>query len=307
MKRFFLFCLLATLASVGACDCAGPLIVDVCEIADVPTVDARHNDALATDTLASDTMIADASADDAEMTDSIIADLAVTDSTILDHLAGDQELGDQGLNDHGAADQQLADQDLSDQDLADHVAVDLAQQDSAASDPDAGHSIVDCSQGGLCIVLTWDNSAGDLDLHLARNQADYCTDQACYWANCNADAAEPVDWDGVAGFSSGDPRLYGDRSWGLGPEILQVESPSDGTYDLGLFFNPFPGLSAVTASVGVFSQGQLLQQFSKSLAPGEFWELATLSVISGNLSAVSDEGFCSVGQWLCTDPVGTCR
>jgi hypothetical protein len=82
-------------------------------------------------------------------------------------------------------------------------------------------------QESFHVELTWDSPSYDYDLHVIRAGGPYCTQNSCFYANCNVNDAtiDPPEWDGVAGNTSGDPTLDIDDLSGYGPENINIDTP----------------------------------------------------------------------------------
>lgn len=118
----------------------------------------------------------------------------------------------------------------------------------------------------LHVELSWSGATSDLDLHLATDGADfYGVPGDVSWCN-----ASP-DW-GVAGDPEDDPRLDVDDHDGYGPENVNIAAPADGGYDVRvhLFDDADDGL--VTATVSVWTYGELEWEGSKVMSRNEVWE-----------------------------------
>ncbi|MFH1808344.1 MAG: hypothetical protein ABIJ09_06360 [Pseudomonadota bacterium] len=320
---------LASLAGVGlllgalqACDCAGPVHID--DAGTRPRADAS-TDARVFDTGDGDIAIPDAIAGDTESTDVVLPDTGTaldrtaTDLTSVDAPASDHEVTDLLTIDTMSVDATLDDAAQTDAAIEDASATDLGQPDvpqdaalttdATAADslvPDSGTTVGDCSSGGLCLLLIWNSAQGDLDLHLSFNSGAWCTDDACYWANCADSASTHVDWDQSSDRSAADPVLFGSAQIGSGPEILRIVDPLQATYTTAVHYQPGPSLPDVTATVELWSLGVKRATQQHTLAPGEFWEIGDITVDATTVALATSSRLCASGQWICTDAVHQC-
>ena len=312
MTRTFLRLTLGLALMVApACDCGSPVHVD--DVGGRSHVDAG-SDARIIDAAGVEGVGADVVSVDADVADISSADLAIVDTGPMDAHPRDQSSLDNIVNDQGLATDLAAavDQRVADSSIADQVTPDQSNPDQGGGDAplsdlavsvDAG--VPDCATGGLCIRLTWDSSGGDLDLHLSKDDAAWCTDGACYWARCSQTAGEPIEWDGVLGRSAGDGVLYGDGLIGFGPEYLRIEQPVAGSYTLGVYFNPGTG-SATPVRFTIYANGVEIDSGLRSLAPGEFWQWGDINISNGTVSTAEGQKLCGSGSWICTDAVDLC-
>lgn len=179
----------------------------------------------------------------------------------------------------------------------------------------------------LTLKLTWDNTESDVDIHASKG-VPYCFDPQgavgsgttatfgplsqscspapldCDYADCRNDGftAGP-DWDGVSGFSSGDPLLVTDwisvssscpGGTACDPlEEIDVQTPVAGTYLVEAAYysdsnTTTPGPANVTLTVTF--HGSTLKTVTKALAAaGSTSDLAILHIGSnGNIACVGD-------------------
>jgi len=293
-------CLTALSLSALRCDCGGAVVDD--EDAGLARADAASDAGTAT----IDGAVADVVLMDAESTDAGGADAGAPDSGMPDVGLPDTGMPDVGMTDAGMADAGTTDAGMTDTGTTDAGMTDAGMTDAGGED--GGRTIPDCSAGGLCVQLTWDTPTGDLDLHLSVNGGDYCTDEACYWANCQDGLADGLwlEWDGVLGRSAGDPVIYAEELYGLGPEVLHVETPLVAVYTVGVYFNPFPDIDPAAVRVEVFSDGVSLGSAIRTLAPNQFWEVGEVEVAADQVTFEEKPRLCAPSDWICTNAVGAC-
>lgn len=134
---------------------------------------------------------------------------------------------------------------------------------------------------GLRIEVTW-NSAGDMDTHLLEPTGRQWGDDQldCFYANCQRSG---LDW-GTTGVSDDDPSLDIDNTSGFGPENINIDTPVDGTYRVGV--HAFSGASAVT--VRVYCGGSTTvprQTFGPvRVSDNRLWRVADVTVTGASCS-----------------------
>lgn len=140
----------------------------------------------------------------------------------------------------------------------------------------------------LHIELTWDTAAADLDLHLARNDADLFTptDDANF---CNGSP----NW-GVAGVDD-DPRLDLDDQGGFGPENINILTPVDDDYLVRVHYWTENGDDVVVATVKVFSYGVEVFSGQRAMQFNEVWDVGQVNWPDGTF------GVYSVNNYPATD------
>jgi hypothetical protein len=152
---------------------------------------------------------------------------------------------------------------------------------------------------GLHVQLTWDVNENDIDLHMTRGaNAGYCAADDCYFGNCKPDAfvGQPPEWDGLPGRSAGDPSLDVDDLQGYGPENINVDSPRDNTYRIGVHF--YSGTRATLATVKIYISGALREEYTGQLnRRNDFWEVAKIEWASGAAVVVPQQ--LNETDWQC--------
>lgn len=150
--------------------------------------------------------------------------------------------------------------------------------------------------------LTWDTPSGDMDLHVAKmddsgdfcisgnrgidpqastqyagNVAEECStgdDLDCNFSTCKAGYPSRPDWDGSGDLSEGDPSLDIDDVDGYGPENINVDQSSPGSYLISVFY--YSGSTDVGNTVRIYVYGLLQQEHYYSLADDDWRDVAIL-------------------------------
>ena len=180
------------------------------------------------------------------------------------------------------------------------------------------------SNDGLRVEMGWNvgaaNDPTDLDLHLLSSPSGQWFDAGpsgddCFYMNCkvcdtydepacraqiaefNANPNVPpppqVQWS--APLDNDDPRLDLDDVDGLGPENLNINSPSNGTYRLGVHYYDDDGYGASTVTVRIFCGEGVVEQFGPMVLEAtdnngglntEFWEIADIRWQNGSCEVI---------------------
>jgi hypothetical protein len=152
----------------------------------------------------------------------------------------------------------------------------------------------------LEIHLKWDLPDVDLDLHLIRPGGSYYSDaDDCFFGN-------PLpDW-GVQGESRDDPHLAADSEGSPSPEIIQLEAPEEGTFEVMVHYFSSRDASDIyaTPTLEILAEGQViaLDVGPKLYGPGRVWKAGTLDwssltwTPSADLSTHSDLGGPAINQ-----------
>jgi hypothetical protein len=130
-------------------------------------------------------------------------------------------------------------------------------------------------RAGLWVQLTWDQPVNDIDLHLARNGTNWCSNDACYYGNCKPSAFGGLNWGGGAR----NPTLDIDDLSGFGPENITIENPADGNYTVGV--DMFSWQRDATLTVKIFIGGALEYEGFHTLGRAQQWLPARVEIRSG--------------------------
>ena len=112
-------------------------------------------------------------------------------------------------------------------------------------------------------------------------------------ANPNLPPPPQVQWS--APLDNDDPRLDLDDVDGLGPENLNVNSPRNGTYRLGVHYYDDDGYGASTVTVRIFCGEGVVEQFGPMILEAtdnnggrntEFWEIADIRWQNGSCEVI---------------------
>lgn len=161
--------------------------------------------------------------------------------------------------------------------------------DSGAGSPDADGSVFDAgigdanvgpdasssADGGLNpnallrVSVGWDTNGTDLDLHLVRNGgAPFTMPDDCYYANLTP------DW-GQSGVAVDDCRFELDDLDGFGPEVVAIDAPAAGTYDVYVHY--YDGTPLTAASVEVVMNGVVSTTSQTMLDCDALWRAGTIT------------------------------
>ncbi len=129
-----------------------------------------------------------------------------------------------------------------------------------------------------CRVCDADYSLGDAEVEIL------CRDQIAEYNNDPNNPPPPqVEW--TPPLDSDDPRLDLDDVEGGGPENINIRTPSNGTYRLGVHYYTDDGFGASTVSLRVFCAGRVAAEIGPVvLQPAgldgdfdtEFWEVGDI-------------------------------
>lgn len=109
----------------------------------------------------------------------------------------------------------------------------------------------------LRVEMFWEIPGDDMDLHLLRDRAGARSDDDCYYMNCTPGSR--LNW-GDTSSDLDDPHLDLDDIPGTGPENINIVSPSDDVYFVGV--HDYKGASimrdANAVTVNVWMNGEML-------------------------------------------------
>jgi hypothetical protein len=154
----------------------------------------------------------------------------------------------------------------------------------AVSGNDARVTIQSIPSEALHVQLTWDSPDYDYDLHIIKDGGPWCSQNSCYYANCNTNNAFVTlpEWDGVSGETPGDPRLDIDDLSGYGPENINVDQPVDAVYRIGVHAYSFSVTTPVWVTLKIYVNGALAFEDSREMSSGQaFWQAAEVDWSSG--------------------------
>ena len=136
----------------------------------------------------------------------------------------------------------------------------------------------------LWVQMSWTEAGDDMDLHMTYNGGAYNSSNDCYFANCKS-LSMPLDW-GVVGDTTDNPLLDLDDISGIGPENINMESPSNGTYTVVVHDYPsssFTGGNDVT--VTIFLGGAQVWTGTKTISGEDtFTEFAEINYPSATVT-----------------------
>jgi hypothetical protein len=161
----------------------------------------------------------------------------------------------------------------------------VIDKDGLESSNPAGTRIEILPWENLELQLSWDLSDVDLDLHLIRPGGAYYSDvDDCFYAN-------PLpDW-GTLGESRDDPHLIADSEGAPAPEIIQLEAPEEGVFEVLVHYFSTRDASEIyaTPTLKILAEGQVLAENvgPKLYGAGKVWNAGTVdwSTLSWSPSA----------------------
>lgn len=124
------------------------------------------------------------------------------------------------------------------------------------------------------VELSWDTNNSDLDLHMVLEGYDfYSLDGDCCWCNPNPNWGNPGNAD--------DPSLSLDNRLGYGPEVIHIDSPYDGWYNINVHYFNNNGGGDTTATVRIYLDGVLIGQEAALMSNHELWDVGFIYWSSG--------------------------
>jgi hypothetical protein len=152
------------------------------------------------------------------------------------------------------------------------------------------------------VQLTWATPTGDMDIHVTKREESgerrYCVTSlgagnntvdppmsqcsnnlSCYFGSCRANNSNFPEWDGVPGRTSGDPVLDIDDLSGFGPENINVDSITSGSYAFGATY--FSGSVPAPMTMRLFLFGRLAAEWVETV-DREFWEVGIVHIDSND-------------------------
>ncbi len=145
----------------------------------------------------------------------------------------------------------------------------------------------------IYIEVSWGGPTADFDLHLARDAADFFTTPSdCSWCNRNP------DW-GAPGVGDDDPLLVLDDDDGLGPEIITIHTPVDGTYLVRVHHFDDGDDGTTTAEVQVFTRGVLAWSGARPLDRNEVWDVGQINWPDGTFGVSNTNNWDAAGIREC--------
>lgn len=175
--------------------------------------------------------------------------------------------------------------------LAGEYEVELVVQDQYGCQSPAATAVVRAiPNASLHVQLIWPEFHGDVDLHLMRTGGAPFSANDCYWSNCMPSRTYgpySINW----GPTAANPTLDIDATWGKGPENINIDTPIDGTYTVGVHYycsrsNNGAGATrgAATPRVRVFVNGTAMLDETKSLTQRDLWTAGVITVSNNGTS-----------------------
>ncbi len=149
------------------------------------------------------------------------------------------------------------------------VSLSVTNTDGVSSAP-ARHTIHAIPTEALHVELSWDAVAADLDLHVLNGAGNFFQNpNDCNWCN------QGPDWGEVG--SGDDPSLDIDDRSGLGPENINILAPAEGIYPVLVHYFEDNGDDATVATVRVYLDGVLFDQWSHILYRDDVWTVGDIN------------------------------
>jgi len=142
----------------------------------------------------------------------------------------------------------------------------------------------------LHVQLEWNSDGCDVDLHLVRPGGQLFRPSDCYFSNPNPDWGRPNDF-------HDDPFLDVDNVRGFGPENINLETPSNGTYTVVIHYyrdsydegDGFGESVETDATVRIFVRGNLEYTETQHLdVTNRTWDVAEVDWPAGDIRPLND-------------------
>lgn len=177
--------------------------------------------------------------------------------------------------------------------IAGHYSIRLTVRNSAgieSGDTAQARVELDAVPGSaMHVQLVWDHPTNDQDLHMVNvaQSPNLCNSEwDCYFATCNHNDFDRVHWFPGHPIGQGpNPRLDRDDTNGLGPENINIDEPTPGTYRIFVHYWPSWGNSgtATVNTVRIYLNGVLRFDQHRTLSSGgQVWALADILWMDDN-------------------------
>lgn len=138
-------------------------------------------------------------------------------------------------------------------------------------------------ENAIHVELVWDETAADLDLHLAQEGYElFQTPGDVSWCNVNPEWGSSTD-------TTDNPYLELDAEEGPGPENIYLPSPADGDYYVRVHHYTDNGANDVLATVKIWLDGELFTTRSMRLDTNRVWDVGYIRWPSGVFVPLTDE------------------
>jgi hypothetical protein len=195
--------------------------------------------------------------------------------------------------------------------LAGHYVVSLMVENSSGIQSAPSYCEFDVVPGSrLHIQLTWDDPTNDQDLHLTNGTAassicDSVND--CYFSTCNPTDTPPVWFASGPSGAGPNPTLDIDDTDGLGPENINIDNPSAGTFRVYVH-NWRQGTGTSTRNtVRIYLDGAPAAEYRRTLSQYDLWAVADIvwDASGGNVVVVPSDVSGQVGR-ITNLPTSSC-
>ncbi len=153
--------------------------------------------------------------------------------------------------------------------------LDVSVRDSDGNVQSCRIALLAVSDDGLRVEVLWDSDGTDMDTHLLNPTATrWFNGDDCYYGNCGRGLA----WEPPG--TENDPFLDIDDRNGFGPENINIEEATPGTYRVGV--HAFSGNAGVTVRIycGGSRVDPVLELGPTRLSSNQFWRVADVSIVS---------------------------